>query len=130
MCGCVLGVTVAQDISPPGGSTVAQRLGSMVTFNCSIFNNNTGNQQITEWRVRRVGESDSKDVTSALGSDVVEYGGIPLTNPFNPFFYYRNVITLRNYDFHNLVLWCTFSREVFAEFFLFTYRKFYICMWT
>lgn len=120
----IVGQYFAQDISPPSGITVKELQGAMVTFNCSIFRNSTGIQQITEWRIANIGDSSATGIVFALEAEEYEYGGVPLDMPIGTIVNHRNTLILKQYNLHNKMLQCALSQDVFAEYFLFTYSEF------
>ena len=111
-------------ISPPSGSTVYELAGSDLTFNCTIVNNQTLDQAISQWRIGATGTGGVLvDVTLALGRDNVEYDGIPLPQQEFGITNYRNILTIRNFSRDSQILQCISATDVFAEFFLFLYRE-------
>ena len=111
-------------ISPPSGSTVYELAGGDLTFNCTIVNNQTLNQSISQWRIGATATGSLIiDVTLALGGENVEYDGRPLSQPSLGITNYRSILTIRNFSRDSQILQCFSGSDVLAEFFLFLYRE-------
>ena len=114
---------MGRDINPPSGSPVYELAGGNLTFNCTIVNNQTLDQAISQWRIGATGTGDLVDVILALGRESVEYDGKLLPQPELGITIYRNILTICNFSCDSQTLQCASASDVFAEFFLFLYRE-------
>ncbi len=106
------------NINPPNGTAVYVPAGGSLKFNCSIVIQEINAHLITYWGVNGV------SITGALGMDQVDFSGSTfLPRRVGSIQTARNALTITNYTLRDITLTCEFAGEVFAEFYVFLYRK-------